>query len=319
MAQEPSGASRDLNLWAKRFLLHQRADRNASPETLRAYESDLREFARFAGAEPAPEGSPRTTGQPSDAFEFRKCRLLVREFWIALSKRGVKDATLARKLAVLRSFFRYLVSEDVLSGNPLKYLPPPKREKTLPRFLTEKEMSHFLSALERSKEPSAPRDRALMELLYSSGLRIQEAVGLNVEDLDLWNGLVRVFGKGSKERMVPLGDPATECLHAYLSGRESKERREPKGAVFVNFRGGRLTQRGARKVIDRWVRESAVGQSVHPHMFRHSFATHLLDRGCDLRTVQELLGHKNISTTQRYTHTSIERLRKVYENAHPRG
>jgi integrase/recombinase XerC len=160
-----------------------------------------------------------------------------------------------------------------------------------------------------------------MELLYSSGLRIQEAVGLNVEDLDLWNNLVRVFGKGSKERLVPLGDSATECLHAYLKQREKKEKISgpPKGAVFMNARGGRLTQRGARKIINRWVKESALGQSVHPHMFRHSFATHLLNRGCDLRTVQEMLGHKNISTTQRYTHTSIEQLRKVYENAHPRG
>ena len=339
----------NLGLWVKRFFLFLRAERGASPNTLRAYEQDLREFLLFlsrrdAAAKPADArdlqgmlpldgAGPSETGGPAkapgswdalswpmeDLKNFRKCRLLVREYWASLSRRGVKDATLARKLASLRSFFRFLVLEDVLDHNPFKYLSLPRREKVLPKFLTEKEMGHFLSALENSKHKLAARDRALAELLYSSGLRIQEAVSLNAEDMDAWNGMVRVLGKGNKERLVPVGEAAAQCLEAYLSARRRKEGRTMlRGPLFLNPRGGRLTVRGARVAICRWVRESALHKNVSPHMFRHSFATHLLNRGCDLRTVQEMLGHKNLSTTQRYTHTSVEQLKKVYERAHPR-
>ena len=281
-----------------------------SAHTLRAYRHDLREFLEFLKLQPL-----------ADLSNFRKSRLLVREFWVSLSKRKIRTSTLLRKLAVLRSFFKFLVFENVIETNPFNYLKLPRREKRLPRFLTEKEVDEFLSTLERSMHVLAPRDRALMEFLYSSGLRIQEAVDLNLEDLDLWNGVVRVFGKGGRERRVPVGGPSLKSLEKYLEKRGILGESPAlfRGPVFLNARGKRITSRGARVVLDRWVRDGALQKKVSPHMFRHSFATHLLNRGCDLRTVQEMLGHKSLTSTQIYTHTSVEHLKKVYDSAHPRA
>lgn len=301
----------DLELWVKRFLLFQRGERNASPNTLRAYQKDLSDFSVFLAK----------TGHSADLSNFRQARLVVREFWIFCTKRKLSTSTLLRKLAALRSFFRYLLREDVVGSNPFDYLSLPKREKTLPKFLTEKETDTFFAAMQGSDHKLAVRDRALLELLYSSGIRVQEASGLNVEDLDLWNGMVRVFGKGSRERMVPLGETATRCLELYIKERERKERllEPPRGPLFLNPARKRLGVRGIRKIILRWVKVAALRRNVSPHMFRHTFATHLLNRGCDLRTVQEMLGHKSIATTQLYTHTTTEQLKKVYQNAHPRA
>ena len=299
----------NLELWVKHFLLFMRADRNASRHTLTAYQKDLEEFRSFVN-KPA-----------LDFSNFRNLRLTVREYWMSLSKRKVSSATLARKLAVLRSFFRYLVKEEILEVNPFNYLKLPKREKILPSFLTEKEVQSFLSSISNSRHSLTLRDQSLIELLYSSGLRIQEEVSLNVEDIDFWNGMVRVFGKGSRERLVPVGESALKSIEIYLKERQAKEKLTsfPKGALFMNLRKTRLTVRGVRKIILRHLRSSALHKNIHPHMFRHSFATHLLDRGCDLRTVQEMLGHKSLASTQIYTHTSIEHLRKVYNQAHPRA
>lgn len=300
---------KNLELLIKEFLLFMRAERNASPATLRAYKSDLEEFRQFV-----KDGY-------LDLSNFKKNRLLIREFWSALSKKRQRTSTLVRKLSALRSFFKFLVREDYADSNPFHYLRLPKKDQILPRFLTEKEMTQLLSAVEQRQHPLSARDRALLELLYSSGIRIQEAVNLNIEDIDLWNGIVRVFGKGNRERLVPLGDPAVSALEKYINcrGKSSLHGPSARGAIFLNVRGTRITSRGARKVIHRWVKQTALHKNVNPHMFRHSFATHLLNRGCDLRTVQEMLGHKSLASTQLYTHTSIEHLRKVYENAHPRA
>lgn len=295
-----NNGSLDLNI--RRFLLFMRVERSASPETIRAYRKDLKEFKLFS------------KNSRLDLANFRKSRLLVREYWLALSQRKAKSSTVSRKLAALSSFFNFLIRENCIEANPFNYLPPLKTEKVLPRFLTEKEISLMFSVLEHSQRPRALRDRALIELLYSSGLRIQEAVSLNVEDVDFWNGLVKVFGKGSKERLIPIGKVALKAMEDYL-----KERSIGEGAIFLNLRSKRITTRGVRKVLHKLVKQIAIHKNVTPHIFRHSFATHLLNRGCDLRTVQELLGHKTLASTQRYTHTSVDHLKRIYENAHPRA
>lgn len=298
----------------KKFLLYMKAERGISRHTARAYAFDLKEFAQFL------EKAPRHGGQAApDLSNFRKARLLVREFWASVSQRGVKTSTLNRKLAALRSFFKYLVLEDLIDANPFGYLKTPKPERRLPRFLTEVEMEKFLGSLGGDSGFKTLRDKALFETLYSSGLRIHEALGLNLDDADLWNGMVRVFGKGARERMVPLGKTAVNALEAYLDERKKRFGRGADKALFLNVRGGRLSTRGASKVLKTLVRKSPLSKDVAPHAFRHSFATHLLNHGCDLRTVQEMLGHRSLASTQIYAHTSIDGLKKVFAAAHPRG
>ena len=234
---KPPALSPDL--WIKKFLFYIKAERGVSPHTVRAYTADLKEFGKFLS---------KSSAGPADLSNFRKSRLLVREFWVSLSQRGVKTATLNRKLAALRSFFKYLVTEDVLETNPFAYLKVPRAERRLPRFLNEGEMAKFLSSVNGGSTFISLRDRSLFELLYSSGLRIHEALGLNIDDTDLWNGMVRVFGKGGRERMVPLGKSAVHALENYLDERKAKPGNGAGRALFLNFRGGRLTARGASKI-----------------------------------------------------------------------
>ena len=287
--------------FAQRFFLYLRAERNASAHTLRAYRHDLSEFLQFLRAH-----YPRLSLD-------RNHRLVIRDYLSHLHEKDIQRTTISRAVAVLRAFYKFLMQEGAVSQTPFAGLPMPKREKRLPRFLPEAEMAKLLEFPAQSRHKWAPRDAALLELLYSSGLRIQECCQLNVEDLDLWSGMVRVFGKGSKERMVPVGETALQRLRDYLG--KSRQR----GPLFLNHRGARLSDRGARLMVAKWVRIAAVRQDVSPHSFRHSFATHLLTRGCDLRTVQEMLGHKNLVTTQTYTHVTAEHLRKVYQKSHPRA
>ncbi len=294
MSAEPA-----LAPWIRRFLAHLRGSRNFSPHTLRAYEGDL---AAFAAGDPAVG--------PADIDRVR-----VREFIAALqADHALARASVLRKVSAVRSFARFLREQGELKHDPFANIPTPKREKKLPKFLTETEMGDLLE-----KTPAGPyreRDRALLELLYSSGLRRSEASGLNVGDVDFVSGFARVFGKGSKERMVPVGDRALGALREYLRRRGAREGGEP---LFSSKNGRRLTPDGVAFVLRRWIKASGYLKSVTPHVFRHSFATHLLNQGCDLRSVQELLGHKNLVTTQVYTHVSLERLKKVYESAHPKA
>jgi tyrosine recombinase XerC len=289
----------------QRFLLYLRAERNVSAHTLRAYQHDLKQFAAFLA-----EKYPRLGLE-------RSHRLIIREYLAQLHDRDVKRATVLRAVAVLRAFYKFLVQEELTIQTPFAGLPMPKREKHLARFLPEDDMARLLDLPAQSRRATARRDAALLELLYSSGLRIQELCQLNAEDIDLWGGMVRIFGKGGKERMVPVGETALKKIHAYL------ETRPPKGTrgapLFLNPRGSRLTDRGARLVVARWVHQASFQQKISPHSFRHSFATHLLGRGCDLKAVQEMLGHRNLVTTQAYTHVTAEHLKKVYEKAHPRA
>src|SRR6185437_3502856 len=215
-----------------------------------------------------------------------------------LHGRNIQRATISRAVAVLRAFYKYLMREEAVGQTPFIRLPMPKRPKFLPRFLTEEEMSRLLDLPVERPVPSSLRDGALLELLYSSGLRILELCRLNIEDIDFWGETLRVFGKGSRERLVPAGSGALRRIHAYLEKRPAPERRS--GPLFLNHRRGRLGERGAREVVAQWADRAALRQRVSPHAFRHSFATHLLARGCDLKTVQELLGHRNLATTQTY-------------------
>ncbi len=312
-----------------RFMLYLRAERNASAHTLRAYQHDLQEFNAFL-----KEKYPKLSMD-------RHHRLVVRDYLSHLHEKDIQRATILRAIAVLRAFYKFLVQEGVTSQTPFVGLPMPKREKRLPRFLAEGDMSQLLELVAASQHKWAPRDAAILELLYSSGVRIQELCQLNAEDIDLWSGMVRVFGKGDKERMVPVGETALKRIHAYLANRRQSSPRAgavplPKGEggrrgdpgeatsprhgpLFLNHLGSRLSDRGARMVVARWVRQAALQQNISPHSFRHSFATHLLNRGCDLRSVQEMLGHRNLVTTQAYTHVTAEHLKKVYQRAHPRA
>jgi tyrosine recombinase XerC len=290
--------------WQQQFLLYLRVERNASAHTLRAYEHDLRNFVGFVVKE-------YKTLTPENQ------RLVIRDYLSRLQSTVQERSSALRPIAVLRSFFKYLVRHGHAPQTPFAGLRMPKRDKKLPKFLSEAEMEKLLELPPASADPSALRDGALMELLYSAGLRIHELCQLNVQDVDLWSGVVRVMGKGSRERIVPVGISAQKAIRRYLEQRPAALRNS--GPLFLNKNAGRLTERGGRGRVALWVKRAALRQSISPHAFRHSFATHLLNRGCDLRTVQEMLGHKSLSTTQIYTHVTTERLRQVYDNAHPRA
>lgn len=289
-----------LRLQAERFLTHLRASRNYSPHTLRAYGKDLEAFVvKYPGLEPG-------------GIE----RVHVRAFLADLQKEGgLARASILRRMAALRSFIKFLRSGGLLKGNPVFGVPLPKRGRPLPKFLTENEMAELMAVPASSNAAQRPRDRALIELIYSSGLRRAEVTSLNCGDIDYMSGTVRVFGKGSKERIVPVGNGALKCLRAYLEARR-KEDSEP---VFVGPSGKRLSDAGLVFILSRWVKASALKKRITPHVLRHSFATHLMNRGCDIRMVQEMLGHVSLQTTQIYTHVSLDRMKEVYKDAHPRS
>jgi site-specific recombinase XerD len=281
-----------LKPWTGRFLAHLRVSRSFSAHTLRAYGADLQAFSnRF----------------PELSIEDVE-RTHVRQFLSEL--KGGRDSVL-RKASAVRSLLRFAREEGVLKRDPFAGLVLPKRAERLPKFLSESEMT---SALEGSAKAS-PRDRALLELLYSSGLRRSEVCGLNVGDVDFMAGTARVFGKGSKERVVPVGNTALGYLRDYLKGRPSRG----DSPVFVNARGGRLSGSGLALIVNKWMRASGSHKTATPHSFRHSFATHLLNAGADIREVQQMLGHKDLKATQVYTHVSLQRLRDTYSKAHPRS
>ena len=249
-------------------------------------------------------------------------RIAIRKYLSFLHRKNRKSS-IARKLSTLRSFFRYLVREQIIPSNPAKSVSTPKVEKTLPTTLTVDETFRLMESPKglREKPSERPkgnglRDHAILELLYSSGLRVSELVGLNSRQLDLDLGVVRVMGKGSKERIVPVGKKAIDALKAYLEKRREVKEEDP---LFVNFSGGRLTARSVGRLVKKYTKHSGIFRRVSPHSLRHTFATHLLDAGADIREIQEMLGHSSLSTTQRYTHVSMGKLMEVYDKAHPRS
>ncbi|MGE5403388.1 MAG: tyrosine recombinase XerC [Candidatus Saccharibacteria bacterium] len=294
------------------FLNHLRVEKSASSMTLISYRTDLAQFFDFLR-----ETNSLPSGPISHDFFNHKT---VRDYLTFLQKSGFSRSTMARKLAALRSFVKYLCREEVLGGNPIAAVSTPKQEKKLPRFLYPAEIEALLDAPDTSNI-SGIRDRAILELLYATGIRVSELVELNLVNISMNDGFIKVLGKGNKERIVPMGEPACRALDQYYqksrpvfarkAGRDQK-------AVFLNKFGGRLTARSVRNILNKYVEEVALNQKVSPHMLRHSFATHLLDNGADLRSVQELLGHVKLSTTQVYTHVTKERLKSVHKKSHPR-
>lgn len=299
-----------------RFLEHLREERNASKETVRAYEGDLLRFHEFLARDFL--GKDPAQVEPSDVDA-----LAVRSYLAAMTKRGVGRRSQGRALAALRSLFQFACREGVMEANPARAVRTPKYPKRLPRHLRPGEIESLLEA-PQGDEPLVRRDRAILELLYAAGLRVGELVGLDWPAIDLSGRVLRVLGKGGKERMVPFGRPAADALRAWLDVWESVRVKAGADApeeepVFLNNRGGRLTDRSVRVILDRYVGQAEIAAGVHPHTLRHTFATHLLEAGADLRGIQELLGHSDLATTQKYTHLEVERLLAVYRGAHPRA
>ena len=296
------------------FLRYLKVEKNYSVHTLRSYESDLRQFVAFMG-----ERSTQT--QAADATPLIPAEvdhLDVRAYLASLYRRNAKSSV-ARKLSALRSFFSYLVRQGELKHNPAEMVTAPKMGKAIPEFLPVDEAFQLMYGPDTTGVLGS-RDRAILEVLYSCGLRVSELTALDLESIDLDLSIARVMGKGGKERVVPIGGKAKKALSNYLERRaELVGRREEHGALFLNNRGGRLSSRSVSRLLKKHMQRCNLGRPLSPHGLRHSFATHLLDAGADLRAVQELLGHVSLSTTQRYTHLSVDKLMAEYDKAHPRS
>jgi len=301
------------------FVTFLEEERGASSQTIRAYQSDLRQFLAFASPKRASGSAPL---KPADVDP-----MLVREYLYWLDQRREQASSMARKLAALRTFYRFLNRHRDGGPNPAAEIRTPKLPRRLPRVLT-KDDAGALMEFPEGESPAARRDRAILETLYSTGARVSELVGMNREDLDVREGLVRLRGKGRKERIVPIGDVALEAIEEYHASLKpaasrltpaSRRGRGPHASpVFMNARGGRLTVRSIDRLVGGYSAR-LVGGRVSPHALRHSFATHLLDEGADLRAIQEMLGHASLATTQKYTHVAMDHLMKVYDRAHPRA
>ena len=299
----------------KAFLQYLALNRNRSAHTVRAYDSDLTQFLAHAAAAAGVKVRELAPAQLD--------RLALRGFLSDLHKQGLARATAARKLAAARTFLRYLRREGVIDDDPGALVATPKRDIRMPAHLSEDEMTALLDA-PSGATPFGRRDRAILELFYASGIRLSELAGLDVDDVNLSANMVRVLGKGGKERIVPFNKAAARANRAYWGDRELLVRLKARGRkkrdpLIVNYRGGRLTVRSIDRLVRRYVAISSARMGISPHALRHSFATHLLQRGADLRAIQELLGHARLSTTQRYTHVNAAQLLEVYQKSHPRA
>ena len=285
------------------FIRYLGTERNVSEHTLEAYRSDLEQFSNFLRRERGDEAGLEGVDH-----------LLIRRYMAFLHK-SHKKSSIGRKLASIRAFFKFLLRQGKVAKNPAELVSTPKKEKHLPFHLTIDEVTALVEAPDGA-ELLTLRDRVILETLYSCGIRVSELTGLNVASLELDEGLVRVLGKGNKERIVPLGSYARQAIAAYFALRGNPPADAP---LLLNARGGRLTSRSVGRIVDKYILKLATVKKVSPHTLRHTFATHLLEGGADLRAIQELLGHASLSTTQKYTHVSIDRLMEVYDKAHPKA
>ena len=284
-------------------------DRDQSPHTVRSYAKDLSDLLAFLAGDDDPAAD-----FPLETIDARAIRS-----WVAdMHARGLAPATVGRRLSAARAFFRWLGREGLVDDNPAATVKNPKRPERLPERLDVEDVQAVLEAPDPAT-PAGLRDRALLELTYACGLRVSELVGLDLDDVGFTDRTARVLGKGRKERIVPFGRRAAAAVRAYLSAFAPLRERSGEEALFLNQRGGRLTDRSVRRILDAAVERAALVRGVYPHLLRHSFATHLLESGMDLRAIQELLGHARLSTTQRYTKVSLERILEVYDQAHPRA
>ena len=311
------------------FLEHLRYERNVSEHTLRNYASDLEQFLDYlVPTENKPDKSP--TKRPTSQKKKRRepnlnqiDHITIREWLSSLHTAHKKKTSIARKLAALRTFFQFLVREGVLEQNPAKLVATPRLEKKLPVHLSIEDAVRFIETPDQETN-LGKRDRAILELLYATGVRVAELTKLNLHDIDFRNKLLRVTGKRRKERIVPFGDPALQALKGYLDVRDSLLQQTPLAdrdsqALVLNYQGTRITTRSVGRMVEKYIRQCAGIHDISPHALRHSFATHLLDSGADLRDIQELLGHARLSSTQIYTHVSMEKLIEVYDKAHPKA
>jgi integrase/recombinase XerC len=287
------------------FLAFLKHEKNASPHTIACYKRDLLQLAGY--------------------LEERKVVLrgidnvILRGFLAKLQENKNKKSTVARKLAAIRSFFQFCIKKKWLEDNPAKIVATPKQEKHVPSFLSEDEMAQFLD-LPQTTQPLDLRDKTVLELLYATGMRVSELAGLNLDDLSFSERLVRVRGKGKKERLIPFGRKAEDSLVFYIRSRPQINKGKIEAeALFLNYRGKRLSSRSVERIVDKYIRFTAVQRKISPHSLRHSFASHLLSRGADLRVIQELLGHESLATTQKYTHLNLRQLLEVYKKSHPRS
>lgn len=308
-----------LQAQARSFLAFLAHNRNVSAHTVRAYATDVEQFVSHLAAQ--------ERRKPSEVAVAAFTTDGVRTFMAELHERGHARSSSARRLAALRTFAKYLVREERLPDDPTALVGAPRKDQTLPAHLAADEMTRLLDAPDVTS-PAGRRDRAILELLYASGLRLSEIVGLDLDDVNLSSRIVRVRGKGGRERLVPFNRSAADALRAMTSDAAARRAKpepargrhgRPRHALFLNARGGRLTSRSVDRLVRRYVRDAAIARGVSPHALRHTFATHLLQAGADLRTIQELLGHARLGTTQRYTHLDVGRLLEVYRRAHPRA
>jgi integrase/recombinase XerC len=310
-----------VNTQLRAFLEYLRLNRNASAHTVAAYDSDISQFLTFAA------GHLRVESRNLEPAHLQLAT--IRAFMAELYRQGQARASVARKISALRTFGRYLRREGWIEGDPAGLAATPRREQRVPAHLSVDEMAKLLEVPDTA-EPLGRRDRAILELFYASGLRLSELVGLDLEDVNLSARMVRVMGKGAKERLVPFNESAKKAIAAWLRDRAGLTKshaptpqppvpRRAAEPLFVNFRGSRLTGRSVQRLVARYVTACSTRFGISPHALRHSFATHLLERGADLRAIQELLGHVQLSTTQRYTHVNAAQLLDVYRKAHPRA
>jgi integrase/recombinase XerC len=294
-----------MNKEISEFLAFLKHEKNASPHTLAGYERDLRQVAAYL--------------KERDVRWDKAGNVLLRGFLAELHEKKRKKSTIGRKLAALRSFYAFCIRKRWTAENPAKVLATPKQEKNVPSFLSEDEAAALLD-LPRTGKPLDLRDKAMLELFYATGIRVSELVGIETGDLHFGERLVRVRGKGKKERIVPFGRKAKEALEEYSRVRPRLGDKAAAGAAFfLNYRGERLTTRSVQRMVRKYIRRTAVARKISPHSLRHSFASHLLGRGADLRVIQELLGHASLATTQKYTHVDLKQLLEVYKKSHPRS
>ena len=309
-----------LNLLVQQFIDFLSLEKGYSANTCRAYSHDLEDFLAYFMNNRALPMTMDDEGSDADASDMDAVSgLIIRSYLGQLHKQKIKKTSIARKISSIRTFFKFLEKHGVITENPAESVLTPKQEKPVPSYLTVDEIFRLLDSID-TKTLAGKRNRAILETMYSAGIRVSELVGLNVPDVDFSGKSLRVLGKGNKERIVPAGRPALAAIQAYREALHVQKKilTDENGPLFLNKNMGRLTARSVARILSKAALESGLSVPVAPHDLRHSFATHMLDAGLDLRMVQELLGHKQLSTTQKYTHVSIDRLMAAYDSAHPR-
>ncbi|MBN2516068.1 MAG: tyrosine recombinase XerC [Deltaproteobacteria bacterium] len=298
------------------FSNHIEIERNLSPHTKRSYVNDVKQFQQFL------LGNGISVRKGGNDKHIDVDQMTIRAFLAFLYRKKIKKVTISRKIASLRAFFKYLLREGSVKNNPAELIQVPKIDKYLPTFLSVDEVFSLVGTTFKS-DIFGLRDKAMIELFYSSGVRVGELTGLNIDDIDWGSGLIKIRGKGKKERIVPMGGPAEEALKKYMGKRDElfkkKRNNEDDDALFLNRFGTRMSTRSVGRLLDKYVLSSGINKKIGPHALRHTFATHLMDGGADLRVIQELLGHESLSTTQKYTSVSVGKLLEIYDRAHPKA